>query len=76
MSLCPYDKKTTCACLERIDAQAFACNKCQKYIDSTENTDNDPFDGAKAVGCLLVGIGILLIIFYIGYCMVIKNRPV
>ena len=36
----------------------------KKQNTPIEYEDNDPFDGTKMVGCLLIGVVILLIIFY------------
>jgi hypothetical protein len=61
---CPYNDKVACSYLETEDsAIVYGCDEC-KYKPQTK-ADDDPADGIKAVGCLLGGVIILLIILFL-----------
>ncbi len=70
---CPHDERTVCACLEHKDPHNFACKNCPTYKKSVMEKE-DPIDGYKTLGCLFVGI-CLLIIFGLTAYELVKRIP-
>lgn len=60
MSKCPHNTKLHCACLEHKDPKNFACVKCHVYQKAVREKE-EPIDGYQTLGCLFVGICLLVI---------------
>jgi len=69
---CPYNKKVICAYLEHPDnSRILECDDCTHYRPGGK-TDSNPLEGAKAIGCLFVGVAFLIMFLFIA-AMIIKT---
>ena len=55
---CPHDPKVTCAYLEQFDPGVYSCSECSHYKDSAPN--DDPVGGRSLLGCLFVGVVLIV----------------
>lgn len=73
-NICPYNKKVICEYLEKSEnGLVYECEDCPHYkpLPSKE----DPFGGAKTLGCLIVSIALIILGLVVAEWIIQSLRP-
>lgn len=71
---CPHDSKVICSYVEQSsrDSVTYECADCPHYVVTPKK---DPVDGVKTVGCLIVGVVLLIIGLIVAGTIIHSLRP-
>ena len=73
---CPYDPKVICSYVEQSSGDSIIHECCDcPHLAPVPHSAKDPVDGVKTVGCLFVGIALLIFGLIIAGAIIHSLRP-
>ena len=73
----PYDPKVICAYRDPFKENqiVYECDDCPHYAPGKPQEQNDPIEGWKAIGCLFIGIALIIAVLFIAGIIIHSVRP-